>query len=204
MALGRWLGILAYTGLAGERLIETTKKAIAKARRDDNKALKTDAEAADRVKSLLRGKTGKYTLKFSDSEVTREVRSTMKKVRENFKGYVIRRTIESRDFDGNAISELPAYHEAMLMLRQSPEEEAAFLAYTDSMAPQANEARAMQVLGSKTSEVSSTFLDDNCAPPGHSVHWLPSLVRGAAAGHSACWLPSLVSCAAAGHSVHTL
>ena len=43
MALGRWLGIPAYTGLAGERLIETTKKAIAKARRDDNKALKTDA-----------------------------------------------------------------------------------------------------------------------------------------------------------------
>ena len=170
MALGRWLGIPKYTGLAGERLIEATKKAMAKARRDDNKAMKKDPSAKERVKALLRGKSGKYTMKFGDTEVTRVVRSMMTSVREHFKGYVIRRTIETRDFDGNTISELPPHHEAMLMLRQSPEEEAAFLSYTESMAAQANEARALQVLGSKTSEVSDLIPHcTSCAPAGHSA-----------------------------------
>ena len=174
MAIGRWLGIPAYSGLAGIRMIESAKKVMAKARRDDTKELKKDDKAKERVKALLRGKSGKYTLKFSNTEFTRVTRAMMVSVRDEFKGSVIRRTIESCDFEGNSISDLPPRHETMVILRQSPEEEEEFLKYTDNMALNANEERAGRVLGSKMSEVSTHFgcvvMVPVCAPPGHSAH----------------------------------
>lgn len=173
MAIGRWLKLPAYSGVTGERVIEEAKKAIGKARREDNKALKAEEDGKDRVKALLRGKSGKYTAKFSDTVYTQVVGGMMKTVRDDFKGYVIRRTIESRDFDGEAISGLPPHHEALLMLRQAPEEEAQFLQYTESWASQARDEKATQVYGSNSSQVSSV-LDFKlcrlrCAPSGHTA-----------------------------------
>lgn len=95
------------------------KRRVDRARRQERKK-RVDGKGDVRLARVLT--LGKYTKDAEEDEIKRANSEWIQRLRAIFAGYMMRRTIHSKDYEGKPISGLQPWHESSLLLSLTEEE----------------------------------------------------------------------------------
>jgi hypothetical protein len=118
--IGKAIGLPQFDDTNDEELEEMNKE-LARAKREDRKEIKStdEAELQDRMGSYMDG-TKEYEQPEAHTQFVSA--SWIEKIREKYKGSVIRRTVNSLDNTGKAISGLDPYREHRCVVQMQDHE----------------------------------------------------------------------------------
>ncbi|KAI0730232.1 P-loop containing nucleoside triphosphate hydrolase protein, partial [Fomitopsis betulina] len=145
VAIGCFLGVPAFNVIGADDSIVEMRRALASAQRKDTAANKSDKKAAQRLTAMMSGKTGKgASSSVMQSTFVSVVQGYMDDFREKFADIVIRRTVNSLDYEDKPISGLPQYHEQIIALALTDAEHETFKKVVDALAEQAGSGKGFQ------------------------------------------------------------
>ena len=142
MAIGCFLGVKAFTELGADELIIGLRRSLGSAQRKDTAAKKNDKYLTKQLKAMLSGTASSGTPSTLMSGVfTVQVQTYMDDFREKYADVVIRRTLSSKDYQGQPISGLPPYHEQVVMCVLTDDEHETFKEVVQMLADKAQDAK---------------------------------------------------------------
>lgn len=155
VAIGCFLGVPAFNVIGADDSIVEMRRALASAQRKDTAANKSDKKAAQRLTAMMSGKTGKgASSSVMQSTFVSVVQGYMDDFREKFADIVIRRTVNSLDYEDKPISGLPQYHEQIIALALTDAEHETFKKVVDALAEQAGSGKGFQPIRGGVSLIS--------------------------------------------------
>ena len=142
MAIGCFLGVKAFTELGADELIIGLRRSLGSAQRKDTAAKKNDKYLTKQLKAMLSGTASSGTPStLMSGAFTVQVQTYMDDFREKYADVVIRRTLSSKDYQGQPISGLPHYHEQVVMCVLTDDEHETFKEVVQMLADKAQDAK---------------------------------------------------------------
>jgi hypothetical protein len=129
--MGSMMGISTFKSKSDFKKMTTE---FNRAQAKDRKAERESEDAGDRLRALLAGEDVEQVA--SSSALAPKMREWVPWMRNTFAPYVIRRTLDSKDSQGNKIFGLPPYQDHTLLLELRDWEKKRLMAITDEIIDQ--------------------------------------------------------------------